>query len=48
MKFYGLVVIVLSGFLFSACGMVNEKNKGKGINLFTVSQDKELGAQVAA
>jgi predicted Zn-dependent protease len=48
MKFYGLVLISLSGFLLSTCGMINEKNKGKGINLFTVSQDKELGAQVAS
>ena len=47
MKFYGLVLIGLSGFLLSTCGMINEKNKGKGINLFTVSQDRELGAQVA-
>lgn len=34
--------------IISACGLVNEKNKGKGVNLFSVSQDKELGAQVAA
>lgn len=34
--------------ILSACGIVNEKNKGKGINLFSVEQDKELGAQVAA
>ncbi len=33
--------------LLSACGVINEKNKGKGVNLFTVQQDKELGAQVA-
>jgi predicted Zn-dependent protease len=32
---------------FSACGVVNEKNKGKGVNLFSVDQDKSLGAQVA-
>jgi predicted Zn-dependent protease len=31
----------------AACGMVNEKNKGKGFNLFTVDQDRQLGAQVA-
>jgi len=31
----------------AACGSVNEKNKGKGFNLFTVEQDKELGARVA-
>lgn len=41
--------IVLTGLLFiSSCGAVNEKNKGKGVNLFTVEQDRELGAQVAA
>lgn len=32
----------------AACGLFNEKNKGKGVNLFTVEQDKQLGAQVAA
>jgi predicted Zn-dependent protease len=26
---------------------MNEKNKGKGVNLFTVQQDRDLGAQVA-
>lgn len=31
-----------------SCGLVNEKNKGKGVNLFTVEDDKALGAQVAA
>lgn len=30
----------------SACGMINEKNKGKGINVFTIDQDMALGAQV--
>ncbi len=34
-------------FVLGACGVMNEKNKGKGINLFTVQQDKELGVQVA-
>jgi predicted Zn-dependent protease len=34
--------------IISSCGIFNEKNKGKGFNLFTVEQDKELGAQVAA
>jgi beta-barrel assembly-enhancing protease len=33
--------------VFSACGSVNKKNKGKGFNLFTVAQDRQLGAQVA-
>ncbi|MCT4560655.1 MAG: M48 family metalloprotease [Crocinitomicaceae bacterium] len=40
-------------FLFAlaillGCGVLNKKNKGKGMNLFTVQQDKQLGAQVAA
>lgn len=39
----GLALIILG-----ACGTINEKNKGKGFNLFTIEQDKELGAQVAA
>lgn len=43
-----LVAIALVGLTISACGLTNNKNKGKGINLFTVEQDKELGAQVAA
>ena len=30
------------------CWSINKKNKVKGMNLFTVSQDKELGAKVAA
>ena len=39
---------ILFAFFLAACGVINEKNKGKGFNLFTVEQDKELGAQVAA
>ncbi len=39
--------IILIAFFMAACGVVNEKNKGKGFNLFTVQQDRELGAQVA-
>lgn len=34
-------------FALISCGTVNEKNKGKGFNLFTIEQDKQLGAQVA-
>ena len=34
--------------ILSSCGLINEKNKGKGVNLFTIEQDKQLGAQVAA
>ncbi len=48
MKKINVVVIGLLAIVLSACGMFNEKNKGKGFNLFTVQQDIELGAQVAA
>lgn len=34
--------------VLTACGLINEKNKGKGFNLFTLQQDKELGDKVAA
>lgn len=46
MKKVSLFLVI--SFALAACGIVNEKNKGKGFNLFTVEQDKELGAQVAA
>lgn len=42
-----LVAIFLVGLVITACGLTNKKNKGKGINLFTIEQDKQLGAQVA-
>ena len=41
-------LIAGSCVILMACGTMNEKNKGKGFNLFTVEQDKQLGAQVAA
>ncbi|MFT5778409.1 MAG: putative Zn-dependent protease [Crocinitomicaceae bacterium] len=44
-NFSGLLLLAL---IISACGVTNEKNKGKGFNLFTVQQDIDLGAQVAA
>ena len=47
MKLHGFILIGLTGLMLSACGMINEKNKGKGINLFSIDQDKQLGAQVA-
>ena len=47
MKKNGLVLIV-AALVLAACGLVNKENKGQGINLFPVSQDKALGAQVAA
>ena len=47
MRFNNLILIALTSITISSCGVINEKNKGKGVNLFTVQQDKELGAQVA-
>ncbi|MBL4862767.1 MAG: M48 family metalloprotease [Crocinitomicaceae bacterium] len=41
-------ILFICTLLLSACGLINEKNKGKGANLFTIQQDKDLGAQVAA
>lgn len=47
MKFnFYLVGLLTSTLILNGCG--SGKGTGKGINLFTVSQDKELGAQVAA
>ena len=34
-------------FLFTACGLMGENSQGKGFNLFTLEQDRALGAQVA-
>lgn len=48
MKNLKISLAIACAFLITACGVVNEKNKGKGMNLFTIEQDKELGAQVAA
>jgi predicted Zn-dependent protease len=47
MKTIHVILFTLFAIVFTSCGLINEKNKGKGVNLFTVSQDKELGAQVA-
>jgi predicted Zn-dependent protease len=49
MKHYFFTLTSLALFLgvFSSCGIVNDKNKGKGVNFFTIQQDKELGAKVA-
>jgi predicted Zn-dependent protease len=41
------IIFVTIALFALGCGVINKKNKGKGINLFTVQQDKELGAQVA-
>ncbi len=40
----GLLLLVI----ISACGVFNKEKKGQGFNLFTIEQDKEFGAQVAA
>lgn len=48
MKKFNVAVVASVALIVSACGLFNEKNKGKGFNLFTVQQDVELGAQVAA
>lgn len=46
--FYFKITLAISLFVtIAACGVFNDKNKGKGFNLFTVEQDKELGARVA-
>ncbi len=47
MKIKTVGIIALT-FTLATCGTVNEKNKGKGFNLFTIDQDRQLGAQVAA
>jgi len=48
MKKSNLLVFVATLTLLISCGLVNKKNKGKGVNLFTIEQDKQFGAQVAA
>lgn len=49
MKPFALKISVATVFfaVLAACGVMNEKNEGKGFNLFTVEQDRQLGAQVA-
>ncbi len=48
MKKINFALLLFATMILGACGVINENNKGKGVNLFTVQQDKELGAQVAA
>lgn len=43
-----VIIIVLLSLGLYTCGTLNEKNKGKGFNIFPVAQDKNLGGQVAA
>ncbi|MFN5786151.1 MAG: M48 family metalloprotease, partial [Flavobacteriia bacterium] len=40
-------VATLFFVVLAACGVMNEKNEGKGFNIFSVEQDRQLGAQVA-
>ena len=49
MKFTKFFLGFLSLFLIVySCGVSNNSGTSKGINLFTIQQDKDLGAQVAA
>ncbi len=48
MKTNKIATFGLSILLISACGLINKEKKGQGFNLFTIEQDKEFGAQVAA
>lgn len=42
------IVAFLVIAVISACGVINKKNKGKGFNVFSLSQDKQLGFQTAS
>ncbi len=51
MKTTQFLLLTLTGILLmsiTGCGLRDEKSKGKGLNLFSVNRDIELGAQVAA
>ena len=48
MKKLNSAVIGISLLILSSCGLFNKENKGQGFNLFTIEQDREFGAQVAA
>lgn len=45
LKYKVLFVIGLL-LMMNACGVMDPKNKGKGLNFFPISQDKQLGLQV--
>jgi predicted Zn-dependent protease len=40
-------IVVMLTLFFGSCAVMNGQNKSKGFNLFTVQQDKDLGAKVA-
>ena len=48
MKKLNLIALISVFTVLMSCGVLNKKNKGKGVNLFTIEQDKQFGAQVAA
>ena len=47
-KFKLFISIIVSGLIVQSCSLLDPKSKGKGINVFTLQQDIELGAKVAA
>ncbi len=47
MKKFIFPIAVIAIVFVSACGLVNKKNKGQGFNIYTIEQDKELGAKVS-
>jgi predicted Zn-dependent protease len=47
MKKHSIQLLVLTVSIISACGLINKENKGQGFNLYSVQQDKDLGAQVS-
>lgn len=48
MKKVNILAFGLSMLFLSSCGLFNKDKKRQGFNLFTIEQDKEFGAQVAA
>lgn len=42
------IYLIFTVFIFQSCSLLDPKSKGKGINVFTLQQDIELGAKVAA
>jgi len=48
MKKLNFSILIVLTVIMASCGMVDDRNKGKGLNLFSIEDDKALGAQVAA